>query len=282
MLLVMGGGAYADEIQQQVPADEKLGFLVKQKLQILDGLLDSGKIRQLRETDNVEAKERLAKALILRDEARKSMAEGHFPEADRALDASLRVTTSVASSIKSQPVLDSKLQQTKNIELEQQIRTYISAISETLKVRKDIGQEARLSKLIDMLVQANKQTLSGKHDVANQILTDGYKLAVTTLSELRAGETIVLELKFNTPADEYRYELQRNHSHQMLVQMVKQEGKNENAGSTFEQFVQASRELHSNAESRAESGDYAAAIKLLESATRELVKALQLTGMAIF
>ncbi|HEY3327319.1 MAG TPA: hypothetical protein VGK14_09120 [Novimethylophilus sp.] len=278
-LLPLAASLYGNALAGE-PA--QAGILVKQKLLLLESLLNSERIRQLQASGGDEARNRVANAVKLRDQARSWLAGGDIGAAAKAVDESLRTATAVSAAAKSAPLLDNQWQQKQNADLEQQVRGYRTAIGETLKKQGKTG-DARLQGLDRLLAEAAGDTAAERHGEANRKLAQAYRLAVTMLSELRAGETVVLDLKFDTPADEYAYEQKRNRSHEMLVEMMVQEGKAEGSNrARFDQLVEAGRQLRLKAESMAETGDYKGAIEQLENATGQLVKALQLTGMPVF
>jgi hypothetical protein len=56
----------------------------------------------------------------------------------------------------------------------------------------------------------------------------------------RTGETLTRELKFDTPRDEYAYELDRNDTHKMLVTMLlKDKLENQNTQNRIAGFMEA-------------------------------------------
>lgn len=211
--------------------------------------------------------------------------------AEQAVDEALRTASATASAGKKDARLSPDILSSRNAELESQVRDYSASIAAALKIQgrnqdARLGrpeQDNRLTQLDRMLDEAKQLTDAGRHGESNRVLAGAYHMAVTTLSELRAGETVILELKFDTPADEYAYEQRRNQSHEMLVEMMIQEGrgKDHNRG-LIDNYLLEDRQLRSRAEAEAAAGNYAAAIKSLEEATGRLVRALRLSGMMIF
>jgi len=282
-LCLTAGGSGADDLVNAPVHENPANNIVMQKLMMLESLLASQKIKGLRESGSDDAKGRLTKAESLKAQALSDLAAGRIEDAEKAVNESLRTASTLYLAIKIEAEQNAAALQSKNEELEQQVRSYISAISDAQKLRGKSEPEPGLLKVIEMLVEAKNYDLAGNYSKANRILAQSYRLAIVTLSELRAGETVVLALKFDSPADEYAYELKRHHSHQMLIEMVTQEGKLESRNrEDFDKYIRSSRELHFQGENEARSGRYTEAIKSMESATTQLVRALQLTGMAVF
>ena len=87
-------------------------------------------------------------------------------------------------------------------------------------------------------------------------------------------------LNFATPEEEYHYEIDRNDTHRMLVQMLLKD-KRGGADAMVDQAVSASGRLRTQAEAEAARNDHKTAIKTLEESTRELVKAIRAAGVYI-
>jgi len=108
---------------------------------------------------------------------------------------------------------------------------------------------------------------------------DKVKLAVR---QFRDGETLVRELKFATKEDEYLYELDRNDTHRMLVQVLLRERlEDEHIRERVAPVLSIADELRKLAESQASDGQFVDAVETLEKSTRELVKAIRGAGVYI-
>jgi hypothetical protein len=131
--------------------------------------------------------------------------------------------------------------------------------------------------------EAEKLTAAGRHGDANKMLAEGYQLAVATITKLRDGDVVTIDLKFETPADEYNYEVKRYQSHQMLVDMMLADGHySEATRNIIDYKIDESRQIKALAENQANVRDFPTAIKSMENATEQLVRALRIGGMSIF
>lgn len=270
------------------PLAERRDMLIHQKLLLLDNLLGSPAIRQLQQNGAAAVKSSLHRASKLRDAAHNGLLSGNEQAAEKAMDEALRAASSAATA--GRRTLPEVLQG-RNADLVRQVRDYTAAIAAALRLQgrnqdARLGrpeQDARLAGLDRMLDEAASLTASARHGEANRVLAGAYRLAVSALSELRAGETVVLELKFATPADEYAYEQRRNESHAMLMDIQLQNGLAEGVNQTLiQRDLEENRQLRSRAEAEAGADDYKTAIQSLENATGQLVRALRMTGMLIF
>lgn len=122
----------------------------------------------------------------------------------------------------------------------------------------------------------------GKGEEARAMLDGTYESIKMSLEQLRGGDTLVRELHFETKEDEYLYELDRNDTHKMLVQVLFAE-KMESSPmrATAETFINKAVVLRENAESAAGKKKYEEAIELLEESTKELIRAIRSAGVYI-
>ncbi|MBF0181837.1 MAG: hypothetical protein HQM03_17610 [Magnetococcales bacterium] len=111
-------------------------------------------------------------------------------------------------------------------------------------------------------------------------LDEGYVTAKLGIEKLRRGDTLVRTLNFKNKEEEYHYEVDRNDTHQMLINMLLQ-NKGDAVKQMAEQFVKRARDLREQAEKQAAAGKFDAAVATMESATDELVKAIRGAGVYI-
>jgi hypothetical protein len=104
-----------------------------------------------------------------------------------------------------------------------------------------------------------------------------YLLARAAIGSMRGGDTLVRTLSFSSPEEEYAYELDRNETHRMLLTLLVDGAKGDSAAPARAR----SAELRSQAEGAARTRDFAAAVKLLDDSTRELVRAIRAAGVYI-
>jgi len=121
-------------------------------------------------------------------------------------------------------------------------------------------------------------------DKATKFLDSAYAQLRVGIEALRGGETLVRELNFETPADEFTYEIDRNDTHKMLIKVLVEErlqGKDEMLRKAVEKRVESAQRMRVEAEQQAARGDYDAALKSIDESTRELVRAIRTAGVYI-
>jgi len=137
----------------------------------------------------------------------------------------------------------------------------------------DIDADTRA---VETLLAANKV------DQAREHLDRAYEKTRLSVEQSREGETLLRELKFETPEDEFRYELDRNDTHRMLLTVLLQEKmQNERVKDRVHSYVEEADKLREGATDQASDERFEEAIKLLERSTTELVKAIRGAGVYI-
>lgn len=144
------------------------------------------------------------------------------------------------------------------------------------------GVERRAEGLRHQAKAAKKFAEAGNLEQAKTRLDGVYEETKTELEKLREGETLVRTLEFASDEEEYRYELDRNDTHQMLVKVLLEDRvKKPETRKLVDGFVAKSNALRSQAEAEAGSGGYDLAVKSLEKATKELQRAIRSAGVYI-
>jgi len=107
----------------------------------------------------------------------------------------------------------------------------------------------------------------------------GYLVAKAGLTSLRSGDTLVRSLNFANKEEEYHYEIDRNNTHLMLIKVLVDEKKA--GGDMIQGYLSKGQELRIKADEAASRKAYDEAVKLLEQATAELVRAIRNAGIYI-
>jgi hypothetical protein len=222
--------------------------------------------------DRVHARELHAQAASAFDAGDVSKAAQLLAEASKTMFQAVR-----------QAAPDSITTDKKRGDFEQRLKS-IAALEDALKriaSEKKAASDGAIAS-IDKLVAEAKGQEPGNIDDARMTLDKAYLTAKLAVEKLRDGDTLVRTLKFDSQADEYRYEVDRNDSHRMLVKMLLDEKRK--IGSIDDMVAKSVDEaalLRKNAEALAGRGDFDAAIKMLEQSTAALVRAIRGAGIYI-
>ena len=140
------------------------------------------------------------------------------------------------------------------------------------------GVNETVAQIEKSVAEAAKLAQASKFKEGRAELDRAYLVAKAGVSGLRSGDTLVRSLNFASKEEEYHYEIDRNNTHQMLIEVLVSEKR----GDTMVQgFVAKAKELRLQAEAAANGKDYATGVKLLEESTAELVRAIRGAGIYI-
>jgi len=133
-----------------------------------------------------------------------------------------------------------------------------------------------------LLGAARELAAANRIGEARTRLDEGYLIAKASISSMRGGDTLVRTLKFETKEEEFRYEIDRNDTHRMLIQLLL-DGKRAASGgdAMVRTSVDKAVQLRQQADAIAAKGDHAGAIRMLEDSTAELVRAIRNAGIFI-
>jgi hypothetical protein len=135
----------------------------------------------------------------------------------------------------------------------------------------------------ETLAKARQEFARGERDNARQMVEDAYLSIKLSLTRLRTGQTVVSALNFANKEEEYRYELDRNDTHKMLVKVVLKEKLDANPGlaKLVDMNMKIAQDLRDKALNQAEQGDFEAAVKTLENSTGQIIRAIRAAGIYI-
>jgi len=136
---------------------------------------------------------------------------------------------------------------------------------------------------IDMyLQQAKLLEEKDEHQGALVMLGQVLDLLKASIEKMRGGETLVNSLNFTSKDEEYHYELDRNNTHMMLVDVLTKEKKlSDSTSRQIKDWIKKAYDQRKKAESLASKGKMESAISALEDSTKQLVRAIRMAGVYI-
>jgi hypothetical protein len=237
---------------------------------------------RIRESASRRAHDLLDRAIELREQARRALADGDLDLAEKDIGLALR-SISAATTALAQEGRSSEDVARRNAALRDEIRGYRESFNQTV-----LSKGPQFASLLDaarvdeLIAEADALSASGEHARAATPLQEAYQLTVNALTRLRENETVVYSLNFRTPADEYRYEEKRHESYALLVhQMVSSGAAKGSRAELVNRFLEQAARLAEQARREAGAGDHAAAIETMEDANQSMVRALQMMGLSI-
>jgi len=257
---------------------------VKQKLMFAEMMLGAQGTKRVLASESNEAKQLVAVAKKKLDEGREQSLAGALPEALALADQSLKMLSEAARLVPGDEEVAQQAEDYKTTLAE--IRDYQKSYRDNIKrmeksggVADDIKLDEK--KLATTLAQA--KSLAEKKDYvgANKLLQRARTTITGALHKILDSKTIVYDLKFDTPEDEYEYELMRFGGYEELIP-VAIEAKKPAPGAIklMESFLSKARSRRDEAVAKADAGDYPMAIAMLLQATKTVRRALRMVGVS--
>jgi tetratricopeptide (TPR) repeat protein len=274
--------AFAPLAASAQAGDPNRAVAVAKKLELLQRYLQSGNADKIATGDNSVAQELLDRAQERAGEALQSYNRGDMAIAEERLNEAFRAYTEALDAQRAKRAGLGEMRQ-QNADLRKEVVSYLQAFDEALLAKGPAAAGLlNRGRVDDLLDESRYLEENGDPQAAQLRLKEVYNLAVTALSRIRENETVVYALDFRTPADEYRYELNRFQSYSMLVtQMRKSSELGTQALKLAKRYAEEGTGLRKEAEEQAGAGQYERAIATMEQANKRLVRSLQMMGLSI-
>lgn len=259
--------------------------LIEQKIRLLDMLVNSPAAKKAASSKDLDSAALIEQGRVSFQAAKQALTEQRLDDASRMLDEALKATSAAARKISASGSELSESAQRKSLaDLADQVATYRVAIVDLTRDNKLAVEARQLLLRLDALSSESQQLAeAGRLGDANKKLSAAYRLSLEEITRMRAGQEIVMSLKFETPADEYAYEQKRFSSNLSMVDMLIVEGRAEGQKRPLvDGFVMEGNKLKSQADMEAIGGRYKDAVTLMEKATGQFNRALQSMGVPVF
>lgn len=268
-------------VAQSVPDGEQQRRLAEQKLKLVEMLLNSPKAQASSASGDGETVALVERGKSLLAQAREALAAQRHADASKALDEALQSVSQ--ANKRSAGGLSDSVQKQRLQEMSEQVATYRTSLATLVKEKAAASAKPTLDRVDALTEESRKLAAAGHLGEANKKMAEAYKLEVEEVSRLRAGQEIVLSLKFDTPADEYAYEQKRYQSNEILVGMMIGEGRAEgDRRRLVDGFMKEAVALKEDAVSLAGANRHKEAVTVMEKANVQLNRALQSMGVPVF
>jgi len=149
------------------------------------------------------------------------------------------------------------------------------------KPRGEEGEQLE-RQVADKISVAKQSKQQGNIELAKQQADAAFLLAKQSVINLRDGDTLVRSLNFANKAEEYKYELDRNNTHKMLVKLLLQEKmQNADVKKHVDEKMQEAEKYRQQAEAAAGKSQFEEAVGLLEQSTKFIIHAIRAAGIYI-
>lgn len=245
-------------------------------------LTESSAAKQVDASDKPEAIEMKAQAQAHFDAARTLADSGDDEAAEAELREAIRLMTAAARAAHG----DAKVSQKQTDDYGSRKESVMALAKAHDRIATEKGMKDMNRALQDKveadLAASDALLAQGNGDEARAMLDATYESVKASIEGLRGGDTLVRELNFETPEDEYHYELDRNDTHRMLVEVLLAEKMQASPmRKTADEFIAKAGELRQQAEEAAGRKKFEDAIRLLEDSTKEFIRAIRSAGVYI-
>ena len=241
-------------------------------------LTSSSAARQIESSKVADAMQRHARARELHREAQAALTQGSAEKAAGLLTEA-RSTFFDAVRLAAPEEVTAK-------KLENDYLLRVESVQALLGAYKRISGEKAAKGVPETVSQIEKSLAAGaalakerKFKEARAEVDRGYLVAKAGLTNLRSGDTLVRSLNFANKEEEYHYELDRNNTHQMLIKVLVDEKKT--GDEMIKSFLNKGQALRLQADEAAAKKSWGEAVRLLEEATAELMRAIRNAGIYI-
>ncbi|MCC7114991.1 MAG: hypothetical protein IT520_11465 [Burkholderiales bacterium] len=237
--------------------------------------------RQIAASGVAAAATRHAEARRLYEQARTAAAAGDAAGASKLLDASSKSMFEAVRLAAPESVVAEK--QRADFEARFESTKALLEAQKRIAAEKGGGAPAEVtSKIEGLLVSARRSAGAGDYAAARTALDQAYVASKAAIGSLRGGDTLVRSLNFASKEEEYHYELDRNDTHRMLVDVLTK-GKTVSAATEtmIRDALAESGRLRGIAETQAAQREFERGIGTLEDSTRALVRAIRAAGVFI-
>lgn len=208
-------------------------------------------------------------------------AEKQLNEAMSAMGKARRLAPdATALAAKQQAEYAERLQGVESLE-----KSYLSSLKNAKRKPDAKESEADNSATLGisrLLEAARRHAKENRFGDALRTLDKAEQVIRSALNRALGSTTIDYAMKFESPAEEFAFELERNRSYVDLVPVAVAEYKpKEEAKQTIDVLVKQSREAVDQARSYAEKKDYQRALESVRTATEYLMNALGVAGLIV-
>ena len=279
VLAVGQTGVRAADPAAPVPARDQ----VERRLVSVATLIESSSgAQQIEASGNAAAQVRRVKARDLHAQATAAFRSGDLARASQLLDEAAQTMFDGVRAASADKVTGAKDRVDFDARMES-TRALLDA-AKRIAAEKGAGPAAAdLARRIETLMnEAARLAAAGRVDQGRVVLDQAYLAAKVAIGGMRGGDTLVRSLSFASKEEEYRYEIDRNDTHRMLVTVLLQD-KRGAAGvdAMVERSTLAAAALRKAADEQAARREFDTAVKTLEDSTRELVRAIRAAGVYI-
>lgn len=284
LVLLLGAAA---ALPQAVAADAARLSVVEQKTALVQRVLsDSPVVQRVHASGNDEAKHLIASAMANYLQAVSLARDGRL-EASEAVINDAMVFIERARQLVPDAATRLAEQRLRHAQLLESTLGMLASARMHLEKRAGSGDDAAqargdVARAGDLVASARKLAGFDRFEEANRTLAAAEQALLSALARALGSTTLNYTPRFESPAEEYRYESERFGSFRQLVPRALEKLKPAAAAARLvERYLEAGLQLRDEAARQAERGDTGMALEMIREATSWLQRALAAAGLVV-
>ncbi len=248
------------------------------KLDYAEGvIMRSQSAQRIENSNDEEAKAKLKEARTKYQQARQAQSDGNFSRSEELANEAIRLVTAAAMKVPSK-VDDASIKKRRYQELLRQIDTYRNWEHKSSVT--DIETQMQMDNAVEEIEKAAKLAAANDYDKANEFLSMALDIIIKAKNSSLKERTFNYDLNFESPVDEYAYELSRNDDYQRLIPIaIAQKQPSAGVQSLMKRYVEQANVKRHDAESLYQEKQYEQAVKALQDSSAKLISALKIAGV---
>jgi len=274
IVLMYCGSAYAETDTDRFNA-------LYNKVKLLGWLVnDSPVSKRIENSDDTQAKQQLIRSQEMWQQAVEHSEKSEFELAEVHISEGLKLMTSLSRMVKD----EDRVKQAR-IDLYKQVKEHVDmfvTVFDRIAQEKD---EQNVREMLDrkelnaVMSEANSAFEDGELVLANHLLRQAADMVDNALSDARHEDVLLHELSFENLEEEYAYEVSRNESYVMLIDIMQKKSTTSQASASYVQnMIDANEKLRQQADELFSNGKLEQGITILEKGTDKLSRALRISG----
>lgn len=257
---------------------------VNKRIEQVERLIQkSSAAERVKQSDQPDVQASYKEVLALFDNARLELTADHFDKANMMLTQVSKDMFETARKTDAEELLNHKRKRDFQSR-KSSVEALLLAHGRISQEKKQTNEHEELKQIVDRQIEkANMHAEMTEFVAGRKELDAAYLEIKTSIGILRGGDTLVRSLNFGSNEEEYRYELDRNDTHRMLVTVLAAEKMNANTAlkKLVRGFLQKADSLRKEAEELATKGNYEGSIARLEESTGQVMRAIRSAGVYI-
>ena len=274
IVLIYCGSAYAETDTERFNA-------LYNKVKLLGWLVnDSPVSKRIENRGDTEAKQQLKRSQDMWHQAVEHSEKSEFELAEVHISEGLKLMTSLSRKVKD----EDRVKQAR-IDLYKQVKEHVDMFVTVFDRIAEEKGEQNVREMLDrkelnaVMSEANSAFEDGELALANHLLRQAADMVDNALSDARHEDVLLHELSFENLEEEYAYEVSRNKSYVMLIDIMQKKSTTSQASASYVQnMIGANEKLRQQADELVSNGKLEQGITILERGTDKLSRALRVSG----